>query len=195
MQLPYRLLSALLLTSLLGACYQEKTKELWPQAAAWLPGENGQALSFRNDTLGVETLHLTRTSRVQNMPTKSANNPQRVETIEYGGGALPTQGLQLTATEQYVVFQLIQSDGLPGGQLKLTTAADPARDVVAGFGLECELLTGYSLRNRTYARLLHARLLPAQQLPARPVVEFFYSRDEGLVAYTTRQHRRWYREF
>jgi hypothetical protein len=195
MLLPYRLSSILLLAFLLGACHHEKTKELLPQAAAWLQGVDGQALRFRNDTLGVETLQLTRVSRVQNMPTKSADNPQRVETIAYAGGSFPARGLELTATEYYVIFLLTQPDGTPAGQATLTTAIDPARDVVAAAGIEAELLTNATLGTRTYARLLHARLLPAQQLPTRPVIEYFYSRDEGLVAYTTRQHHRWYRAF
>ena len=181
----------LLLSGLLTACQHEKIAAVSSPAAAWLPHADGEQLRFRNDTLGVQLLTVRRSRSVATLPSKSADNPYELQTLAYASGGFPVSVLQLQAAYQYVSFGLGQPDGRYGAEIRLQTGP---RDSAQAVAMRCRLLAGYTLRGRTYAQLLHARLLPTVPTANQPVTEFFYARDEGLVAYTTNRRQTWYRD-
>lgn len=189
-------LTCLLPTALLflSGCFlfrEEETARVYPSALAWLHGEQGELLRFRNDTAGMQNLRVSRTEHVYTNATKSADNPyQRIDLV-FRSEAAPEVGVGIQAAYEHVTFHRIS--GFEEHYVRAATY--PARDSLLPSPVRTELLDSTTLHGRIYARVLHAWLGPTLSPTEWPVVEFYYSKADGLIGYRTNQRQVWWREF
>ena len=188
--------STLVLALALVACQKEKPEEVGATALAWLHGQDGDVVHFRNDTLGIRQVRIRRTEEIRTSPSKSSDNPFRLISQVYAEDGNPRHSLAIQASRTEVNFFRGDSIYLFYARLRAYRQGSGMVDsVVQHYAMRMRLVNDSTLRGRGYATLLHGRLYSGFPSRSSPMTEFFYSKADGLVAYRTGDRRVWWREF
>jgi hypothetical protein len=168
---------------------------------AWLHDSDGDVITFRNSQTGATETQLAQIEHTSQ--TFGANNPFGKETLDfikltYTGQNDPNAGLRLAfdGDGQIVVEPLYEWSG---AKVTIRTNSPKHLEFADGSTSASALLDdNVRLDQRDYAIAVNGRFnfLPSQPNAPRTqntLREFWYSKDDGLVAYTKTDGQTWYR--
>lgn len=161
---------------------------------AWLSQAGGEQLTFRNAGTGATATLL---AQVQDVTHSLAgkfdfrSHDYQVITLTYHQSVFPQAELcQLQFNgDGYLALGYAAPDFTRCALVD--TAPKSAQEVVSGTELaDAELLNNLVLDGRSYARVVHLRY---RQGAWNDLTEYWYSKADGLVAYTRADGQTWYR--
>lgn len=168
---------------------------------AWVQGHDGDVLRFYQPATGasdsVRVALTDENARHSNGKLSLGSYHAQVITLKYlMGQPFPNRVITVyPGLEVYFYSSGSVSFRLPAanyGMAEVTTAPDPAAEQATGsYYLAAELLRNTSLNGRSYQRVIHLHLLQPPD-PQQPE-DFWYSQEDGLVAYALPGSPAWYR--
>lgn len=172
---------------------------------AWLREANGDAVYFRQPATGdIDTLRveLTETNEWRNNPGKLSlgGYHQQLFVLTYTRQKPASAASPLRVLLEFASYGHITLNVLPSavyGQAAYITSSDNAADeLVTGTSYATgELLNQVMLNGRLYSRVAHMHRLYLNAGATPAVVEdVWYSKADGLVAYTYSNGKAWYRQ-
>jgi hypothetical protein len=168
---------------------------------AWLHDADGDVLMFRNASTGATETFLASVEDV----THTIKPKLEVRSFELQNISLTYVGQNDSQAGLYVVLdgygQVTFQPTINSSSMQVVLETDRKshkEGMYASENANARIETNLELNGRTYARLAHGEFsftASEQQNPqtAKTLREFWYSKDEGLVAYTKTNGQTWYR--
>lgn len=167
----------------------------------WLHDSNGDVLRFRQPATGArDSMRVELTdNNVWRANTKfglGGYHDQHIVVKYRMGQPFPNRVVPVyPGLELYFQSNSILGFRLPAGNYavaQLTTSPDPANEQATGsYEAAAELLHSVTLNGHLYPHIFHLHV--SQPPPPQAPEDFWYSREDGLVAYALPNSQPWYR--
>ncbi|GAB3839859.1 hypothetical protein [Hymenobacter jeollabukensis] len=194
MKLRFPSLLLVLLTLLLASCDRDQPTP--KHTKAWLNQADGDQMTFRNPATGAtESVRATVTDVTDSRAGKFDLRSRDYQTItlSYAPTAAPdTELFQLKFTGDGMIEMGLTSNNNFERCAYVDTHKQADKELVYGTDMvSAERLDNLLLDGRSYARVAHVRYL--NQGGWNLIAEYWYSKTDGLVAYTKTDGQTWYR--
>ncbi|MCC9165499.1 hypothetical protein [Pontibacter harenae] len=184
---------AIILVTLLSSCKKEKVGvvAMSDSTKAWLHETNGK-ISFSTFAGDQQELTVKVKEEVKVRPPSFGNGYEEVQTREVLFEANHSNlKILIMAERSFVYFRSTAPYYHDDTYAALFTSSNPIQEYVNEYRVAAELIDNVSLGGKNYDRVVHIRFPYYPDFPDS-LRELFYSKQDGLIAYTTVDNRMWY---